>query len=39
MGDCNGRIGKEIPVCDPVINSNGQRLLDFRDDSGDSDDS
>ena len=34
MGDCNGRIGKEIPFCDPVINSNGKRLLDFRDDSG-----
>ena len=34
MADCNGRIGNHIPDCDPLINSNGQRLLDFVDDSG-----
>ncbi|XP_072023451.1 uncharacterized protein [Amphiura filiformis] len=34
MSDCNGRIGKEIPFCDEEINVNGQRLLNFRDDSG-----
>ena len=29
----NARIGKEISNGDPVLNSNGKRLLDFRDDS------
>lgn len=33
MSDMNARIGKEIPNGDPVLNSNGKRLLDFRDDS------
>ena len=33
MSDMNARIGKEISNGDPVLNSNGKRLLDFRDDS------
>ena len=33
MGDMNGRIGREISDGDPVCNSNGKRLLSFRDDS------
>ncbi len=34
MSDCNGRIGHHIPNCDNTINMNGERLLNFRDDSG-----
>lgn len=33
MGDMNARIGREISYGDPVLNSNGTRLLNFRDDS------
>ena len=33
MGDMNGRIGREISYGDPVLNSNGERLLNFRDDA------
>ena len=33
MSDMNAGIGKEISNGDPVLNSNGKRLLDFRDDS------
>lgn len=33
MGDMNARIGREIPNGDPVLNSNGERLLNFRNDS------
>ncbi|XP_072025104.1 uncharacterized protein [Amphiura filiformis] len=31
LGDFNARIGDIIPFGDPVRNSNGERLLDFRD--------
>ena len=34
MADCNGRIGNAIPFCDKETNSNGERLLNFADNSG-----
>jgi hypothetical protein len=33
MGDFNGRIGSNIYGGDPILNSNGERLLNFRDDA------
>ena len=33
MGDMNGRIGNRIYCGDPVLNSNGERLLNFEQDS------
>lgn len=33
MADMNARIGREINYGDPVLNSNGERLLNFRNDS------
>lgn len=33
MGDFNARIGNHINFGDPVLNSNGRKLINFRDDS------